>query len=157
MKSDFLTNLFFRALQTVSIATMIVQLLLPVAIVAALYLLWRIARNLEKPPKLTEEVKIVRKSLSEMLKENRTRCKMTQEFVAEALGVSRQAVCDNLTRTEALLRRMEENIGCVRRDRAVRKAAQEILAAAEKLEASQEPETVSLARQIMAAAQTLKE
>ena len=92
MKSDFLTNLFFRALQTVSIATMLVQLLLPVAIVAALYLLWRIARNLEKPPKLTEEVKIVRKSLSEMLKENRTRCKMTQEFVAESLGVSRQAV-----------------------------------------------------------------
>ena len=92
MKSDFLTNLFFRALQTVSIATMLVRLLLPVAIVAALYLLWRIARNLEKPPKLTEEVKIVRKSLSETLKENRTRCKMTQEFVAEALGVSRQAV-----------------------------------------------------------------
>ena len=87
-----LTNLFFRALQTVSIATMIVQLLLPVAIVAAIYLLWRIARNLEKPPKLTEEVKIVRKSLSEMLKENRTRCKMTQEFVAETIGVSRQAV-----------------------------------------------------------------
>lgn len=92
MKSDFLTNLFFRALQTVSIATMLVRLLLPVAIVAALYLLWRIARNLEKPPKLTEEVKIVRKSLSEMLKENRTRCKMTQEFVAESLGVSRQAI-----------------------------------------------------------------
>ena len=92
MKSDFLTNLFFRALQTVSIATMIVRLLLPVAIVAALYLLWRIARNLEKPPKLTEEVKIVRKSLSETLKENRTRCKMTQEFVAETIGVSRQAV-----------------------------------------------------------------
>ena len=44
MKSDFLTNLFFRALQTVSIATMLVRLLLPVAIVAALYLLWRIAR-----------------------------------------------------------------------------------------------------------------
>ena len=58
----------------------------------ALYLLWRIARNLERPPKLTEEVKIVRKSLSEMLKENRTRCKMTQEFVAESIGVSRQAV-----------------------------------------------------------------
>ena len=71
---------------------MLVRLLLPVAIVAALYLLWRIARNLEKPPKLTEEVKIVRKSLSEMLKENRTRCKMTQEFVAETIGVSRQAV-----------------------------------------------------------------
>lgn len=29
--------------------------------------------------------------------------------IAQALGVSRQAVCDNLARTEALLRRMEEN------------------------------------------------
>lgn len=34
----------------------------------------------------------VRKSLSEVLRENRMRCKMTQEFVAETLGVSRQAV-----------------------------------------------------------------
>lgn len=32
------------------------------------------------------------KSLGETLKEHRNRCKMTQEFVAEALGVSRQAV-----------------------------------------------------------------
>ena len=77
--------------------------------------------------------------------------------IGEALGVSRQAVCDNLTRTEALLRRMEENIGCVRRDRAVRAASQEILSAAEKLETSSDPEVLSLARQIAAAAQALKE
>lgn len=32
------------------------------------------------------------KSLGEALKENRLRCQMTQEFVAEHLGVSRQAV-----------------------------------------------------------------
>ena len=32
------------------------------------------------------------KSLGETLKAHRTRCKMTQEFVAEHLGVSRQAV-----------------------------------------------------------------
>lgn len=32
------------------------------------------------------------KSLGEVLKQHRTGCKMTQEFVAEALGVSRQAV-----------------------------------------------------------------
>lgn len=38
------------------------------------------------------EKTIIRRSLSESLKENRIRCKMTQEFVAEALGVSRQAV-----------------------------------------------------------------
>ena len=38
-----------------------------------------------------EEV-ILRKSLGEVLKEHRMRCSMTQEFVAEAMGVSRQAV-----------------------------------------------------------------
>ena len=32
------------------------------------------------------------KSLREVLKRHRTECKMTQEFVAETLGVSRQAV-----------------------------------------------------------------
>lgn len=34
----------------------------------------------------------VRQSLAETLKAHRVRCKMTQEFVAEAIGVSRQAV-----------------------------------------------------------------
>ena len=34
----------------------------------------------------------VRRSLGEVLKGHRVRCKMTQEFVAESLGVSRQAV-----------------------------------------------------------------
>ena len=35
---------------------------------------------------------VVRNSLGEALKEHRVRCQMTQEFVAEHLGVSRQAV-----------------------------------------------------------------
>jgi DNA-binding XRE family transcriptional regulator len=34
----------------------------------------------------------IMKSLGETLKGHRNRCKMTQEFVAEAIGVSRQAV-----------------------------------------------------------------
>ncbi len=72
--------------------------------------------------------------------------------IAEAQGVSRQAVFDNLTRTEALLHRMEENIGCIKRDRAVRKAAQEILAAAAGLDAS-DPNV----QRIITAAETLKE
>ena len=38
------------------------------------------------------EKALVCKSLGESLKEHRTRCHMTQEFVAEHLGVSRQAV-----------------------------------------------------------------
>ena len=32
------------------------------------------------------------KTLGEILKQHRMRCKMTQEFIAETLGVSRQAV-----------------------------------------------------------------
>ena len=77
--------------------------------------------------------------------------------IGEALGVSRQAVCDNLTRTEALLRRMEENIGCVRRDLITRKAVQEILDAAAALGGSYDPTVPPLARRIAAAAQALKE
>ena len=33
-----------------------------------------------------------RRSLGEVLRDHRVRCKMTQEFVAESMGVSRQAV-----------------------------------------------------------------
>ena len=39
-----------------------------------------------------KEKSLAKKSIGEALKENRTRCKMTQEFVAEAIGVSRQSV-----------------------------------------------------------------
>ena len=77
--------------------------------------------------------------------------------IAEIMCVSRQAVFDNLTRTEALLRRMEENIGCVKRDIAVRRAAREILEAAAVLDASSDPAVSALARRIIAAAQSLEE
>ena len=39
-----------------------------------------------------QEQDVIRKSLGEVLKDHRIRCAMTQEFVAEAMGVSRQAV-----------------------------------------------------------------
>ena len=77
--------------------------------------------------------------------------------IGQELGVSRQAVNDNLTRTEALLRRMEENIGCVKRDILVRKAAREILEAAAVLDASSDSTVASLAQRIIAAAQSLEE
>ena len=77
--------------------------------------------------------------------------------IAQSLGVSRQAVNDNLTRTESLLRRMEENIGCVRRHMKSRAAVQEILEAAASLEASSDPAVLALAQRILDAAQTLKE
>ena len=77
--------------------------------------------------------------------------------IGEALGVSRQAVCDNLSRTEALLRRMEENIGCVKRDMVIRRAVQEILDAAAVLDTSSDPAVLALAQRITAAAHTLEE
>ena len=39
-----------------------------------------------------QEENVLRRSLGEVLKDHRTRCGMTQEFVAEAMGVTRQAV-----------------------------------------------------------------
>ena len=77
--------------------------------------------------------------------------------IGEMLGVSRQAVNDNLTRTEALLRRMEENIGCVKRDMMIRSAVQEILDAASVLDASSDPAVLLSAQRIRTAAQSLEE
>ena len=77
--------------------------------------------------------------------------------IGEAMGVSRQAVCDNLARTEEILRRMEENIGCVKRDMMIRKAARDILEAAAALDASADPAVTELAKRITAAAKTLEE
>lgn len=62
---------------------------------AAVYLFVLVVRALKKyinTKEIREEKKSIRKSLGEVLKENRLRCKMTQEFVSETLGVSRQAV-----------------------------------------------------------------
>ncbi len=71
--------------------------------------------------------------------------------IAEAMGVSRQAVCDNLARTEALLRKMETSVGCVSRSLKTRKAVQELLDIAKKLN---DP---TLAEKIVAACKDLEE
>ena len=77
--------------------------------------------------------------------------------IAEIQGVSRQAVFDNLSITEALLRRMEENIGCVKRDMMIRSAVQEILDATTVLDASSDPAVLASAQRIRAALHTLEE
>ena len=77
--------------------------------------------------------------------------------IAEMMGVSRQAVNDNLKKTEALLRRMEENIGCVKRDNEIRRALREILEAATVLDASSDPAVSAQVQRIKAAVLTLKE
>ena len=77
--------------------------------------------------------------------------------IGEMLGVSRQAVCDNLTRTEALLRRMEENIGSVKRDMLIRSAVREILDAATVLDASSDPAVLTVSQRIKTVVRTLEE
>ena len=62
---------------------------------AVVYLFILIVKALKKyisSKEVREEKKAVAKTLGEALKENRVRCQMTQEFVAETLGVSRQSV-----------------------------------------------------------------
>ena len=74
-------------------------LILAVAVVLPLILLvlciralWIYIKTHTKAQEVKKETAAVRKTLSETLKDHRTRCRMTQEFVAESLGVSRQAV-----------------------------------------------------------------
>lgn len=77
--------------------------------------------------------------------------------IAQMMDVSRQAVSDNLTRTEALLRKMEDNIGCVGRDLKNRQALRTILDAAERLSSHPDKTVSVLAGQIIAAAQDFEE
>lgn len=59
------------------------------------YLLYLSIRALKKyigSSQDRQEKSRIKRSLGEAIKQNRNRCGMTQEFVAEALGVSRQAV-----------------------------------------------------------------
>ena len=82
--------------RTITILAAVLFIIFWVAAAAVfIYLISLIIRALRKyinGKEIREEKKVIRKSLGELLKENRLRCKMTQEFVAETLGVSRQAV-----------------------------------------------------------------
>jgi len=76
-------------------ATVIISVLGIVMLCVFVSLVVLIIRALMKYTKskdVRKEKAVTRKSLGEAIKEHRTRCKMTQEFVAETLGVSRQAV-----------------------------------------------------------------
>lgn len=81
---------------TIGLLVALLWLLAELAVlVAVIYLFILIVKALKKyigAKEVREEKREMRASLGEVLREERTRCKMTQEFVAESLGVSRQAV-----------------------------------------------------------------
>lgn len=70
----------------------IVNICITAGLIYLFILLVRVLRKYLKSGEARKETAAVRKSLGEALKEHRVRCQMTQEFVAERLGVSRQAV-----------------------------------------------------------------
>lgn len=61
-------------------------------IIYIIVLLIKALRKYLKSSEVRKEKAETKKTLGEKLKMYRTNCKMTQEFVAESLGVSRQAV-----------------------------------------------------------------
>ena len=78
-----------------SVATIIMAILVILVISAFAFVMILLIKSLLKFIKskdTREEKNEVKKSLGETLKAHRIRCKMTQEFVAETIGVSRQAV-----------------------------------------------------------------
>ena len=82
-------------MDTASGMVIFVVILNSVALCAAVYLFVLLVKALKKyirSEPVRKEKAANAKSLGEVLKQHRTNCKMTQEFVAEALGVSRQAV-----------------------------------------------------------------
>lgn len=81
-------------LRAIPVATLVILLntLLWGGVIYLFVLLVRALRKYLKSGEVRKEKSQVRQSLGEALKEHRVRCHMTQEFVAERLGVSRQAV-----------------------------------------------------------------
>lgn len=69
-----------------------IVLLLGLSVLVAFLLLIRTLIKFINSKSIREEKNTYKKSLGENIKAHREECKMTQEFVAEAIGVSRQAV-----------------------------------------------------------------
>jgi len=70
----------------------VINLIFICLFVCLMVLVFRALLKYLKSNDVRKEKAATRISLGEAIKEHRTRCKMTQEFVAEALGISRQAV-----------------------------------------------------------------
>ena len=78
---------------SISLILLLVVTLVRLAIFAfVIYAAVKALRKYNRSGEVRKEKAETRRSLGEVLKEHRVRCKMTQEFVAESLGVSRQAV-----------------------------------------------------------------
>ena len=82
----------FTSLAPAAILVVLINLVCYGGIIFLFVLLVKALLKYLRTKEVRTERAIVRKSLGEVLKDHRVRCQMTQEFVAEHLGVSRQAV-----------------------------------------------------------------
>ena len=80
---------FVAAFQLVMILLWLIQVGIAVYVV---YLIIKALRKYIKAEPMRKEKAKNAQTLGEVLKQHRIDCKMTQEFIAETLGVSRQAV-----------------------------------------------------------------
>lgn len=85
MKLDFLPIAIFGAVLLIGLTVIMIFISVGILIIKALI-------KYIKSGDVRQEKLIIRKSLGEVLKQHRIDCNMTQEFVAETIGVSRQAV-----------------------------------------------------------------
>lgn len=81
----FLGVVVFGAVLLIGVAVIVTFITVGIFIIRALL-------RYIKSSNVRKEKTIIKKSLGEVLKQHREECKMTQEFVAESIGVSRQAV-----------------------------------------------------------------
>ena len=85
MNYDFLGVVVFGFVLLIGFAVVRTFLVLGIFLIKAL------SRYI-KSKDVRKEKAVIKKSLGGVLKQHREDCRMTQEFVAEAIGVSRQAV-----------------------------------------------------------------
>ena len=85
MKYDFLGVIVFGNVLLIGVAV------IAAFITVGVFLIRALSRNV-KSGNVRKEKSSIKKSLGEVLKQHREECKMTQEFVAESIGISRQAV-----------------------------------------------------------------
>lgn len=85
MKYDFLGISVFGGVLLLGLAVLAVFITVGILLIRAL-------TRYIKSSDARKERTTIKRSLGETLKQRREACKMTQEFVAEAIGVSRQAV-----------------------------------------------------------------
>ena len=72
--------------------SLIIFLVIIILFIYLLYLLIKALKKYIKSEPVRKERVERKKTLGEVIKKHRVDCKMTQEFVAETIGVSRQAV-----------------------------------------------------------------